>query len=275
MSALAAYGAAELAPTAMDIGVAIGKHLGAAAIGQVSAYANKPRTTKKKSSMGKKPKKAPNMGRVGSRVGGASAKWDTLSTGYTNMSPQTLQQLPLLNIIKATTPAYDRRLRDQLNFRGIKFCMNFRCEGALGTAKSFMNVAVISPKSDLLSTDSIPNASFFRDPNGTRRDIAFGDLALTSLDYYCNSINTDKYNIHKRMKMEVGPTQSTEGRKEKYVEFYLPVVRQIRYNENDPSPDGKNLYLVWWFSASDGGTPANSMRFSYRVTRYFKETVGL
>lgn len=274
-SALVNYAASELAPSAVDLGIAIGKSLGAAALSKATTYATKERPAKRGRSAYRK-STSRNMGHVGERVGSSSAKWDTLSVGYTNMTPQVINQLPLLNIIKSTANgAYDRRLHDQLNFRGIKFCMNFRCEGALGTAKAFMNVAVISPKSDISSADIIPNASFFRDPSGTRRDIPFGDVSLTSLDYYCTTINTDKYRIHKRMKMEIGPSASTEGHKEKYIEWYMPIVRQIRYNDNNQTPEGKNMYLVWWFSSSDGGTPANSVRYSYRVTRYFKETVGL
>lgn len=272
-SQLVPYAASELGLTPMDLGVAIGKHLGAAAIKKGKEWATKERPVKGPSSR-KKARATPNVNRVGERVGSSTAKWDTLNSVYTNLDPVDLKQLQLLNITKATSNAYDRRLLDQLNFRGIKFCMNFRCEGALGTAKAWINVAVISPK-DLPGSTILPASDFFRDPSGNSRSIDFGDPSLLSLDYYCSSINTDKYNVHKRLKMEVGPSNSTEGHKEKYVEFYLPVNRQIRYERDTSTPEGKNMYMVWWFSASDGGTPAASVRYSYRITRYFKETVGL
>lgn len=279
MAALVPYAAGELfkaagSPTAMEIGMAVGQALGTAAASKTSEYF---RRDKPKAYSARKPKKkGRNMGRVGERVGSANTKWDTLSVDYTNMTPETKNQLQLLNIVKTDgSSAYDRRLKDQLNFRGIKFCMNFRCEGALGTAKAMLNIAVISPKADLTSNTAIPNTDFFRDPTGTRRSIDFGDAALNSLDYYCNAINTDKYVVHKRLKHLIGPAGSSEGMKEKYLEFYVPVNRQIRYEATTANPEGKNMYLVWWFSASDGGTPLNSVRFAYRVTRYFKETVGI
>lgn len=278
MSALVPYAASELGPGAMDLGIAIGKHLGAAAISKGSAWLKKERLVKGRSSYKAKNRKdkVRNMDKLGDPVGSSSAKWDTLNIGYTNLDPEDLQQLQLLNIVKfGGSTAYDRRLHDQLNFRGIKVCMNFRAEGALGTAKAMMNVAVISPKSDLVSASPIPNNDFFRNPTGDDRGIAFGDLALDSLDYYCSAINTDKYTVHKRMKFMVGPSGSTEGHKEKFIDFYVPLKRQIRYESGTAFPEGRNLYLVWWFNASDGGTPAASVRFSYRVTRYFKETVGL
>jgi len=277
MSALIPYAASELGPGAMDLGIAIGKHLGAAAINKGSTWLKKERPVKGRSSYTSKNRKnkVRNMDKLGDPVGSSGAKWDTLNIGYTNLSPETLNSLPLLNITKFVGSAYDRRLMDQLNFRGIKVCMNFRAEGALGTAKAMMNVAVISPKAELASSSSVPVGDFFRNPTGGDRGMDFGDVALESLDYYCTPINTDKYTIHKRTKFMLGPSGSTEGHKEKFIDFYVPLKRQIRYESGSSFPEGRNLYLVWWFNASDGGTPASSVRFSYRVTRYFKETVGL
>lgn len=275
MSALIPYAASEMGPTAMDLGIAIGKSLGSAAIKRGHEWVSQERPAKK-NTYRKKARPTRGINRVGERLGSSSSKWDSLNLDYTNMNPLDLQQLQLLNVTKtAGSAAYDRRLHDQLNFRGIKFCLNFRAEGALGTAKAHMNVAIISPKADLTSSAAIPVTDFFRDPTGTDRAINFGDPALLDLDYHCSAINTDKYTVHKRMKFEVGPSGSTEGNKEKFVEFYLPVKRQIRYDAGNNFPVGKNMYMVWWYSASDGGTPVAGVRFSYRVTRYFKETVGL
>jgi len=272
-SALINYAASELAPSATDAGIAIGKYLAEAAAEKAKAWATKERPAKKRKSY--KTQSARGMDRIGEPVGSSTAKWDTLDVNYTNMSPQTLNQIALLNVTKQSTNLnYDKRLKDQLNFRGIKVCMNFRCEGALGTAKAMMNVAVISPK-DQNALGAIVNDDFFRDPSGLQRSAQFGSPALKQLDYYCSAINTDKYIVHKHKRMIIGPSNSTEGHKEKYISFYLPVKRQIRYKQNNSEPEGKNMFLVWWFSASDGGTPADSVRFSYRVTRYFKETVGL
>lgn len=271
-SALINYAAAELAPAATDAGIAIGKAFAEAAASKAKAWASKERPQKKRKQQSYK---ARGMDRVGEPVGTSTSKWDTLDVNYTNMSPQVLNQLPLLNVTKQSTNLnYDKRLKDQLNFRGIKVCMNFRCEGALGTAKAMLNVAVITPK-DMNVVGSITNDDFFRDPSGLQRNAQFGSPALKQLDYYCSAISTDKYIVHKHKRMIIGPSNSTEGHKEKYISFYLPVKRQIRYKQNNSEPEGKNMFLVWWFSASDGGTPADSVRFSYRVTRYFKETVGL
>lgn len=213
------------------------------------------------------------MYRLGERVGSSSAKWDKLKAGLTNMNPHVLNQLQLLNITKFTSEAYNRRQTDQVNFRGIKFCMNFKIENAIGTAKAWVCIAVISPKADLSSGDPIPNSDFFRSPNGATRDVDFGAAGLSNLDYKCLPINTDQYNVHLRKYLQVGPVTSNEGLKERLIEWYMPIKRQIRYNDNTNLPEGKNMYLVWWFSTSDAGTPANSLRVQYTIKRYFRDTI--
>lgn len=214
------------------------------------------------------------MARVGQRVGSMTAKWDQVKTNLTNINPETLYQVPLLDIVKESSgvTAYDRRKTDHVNFRGIKFCVNCRAEGALGTAVAWMNIAIISPRTDLTSSEAIPNAEFFRNPNGTSRGTNFDDASQNNVDYKCNAINTDKYNIHKRSSFVIGPSNSTEGNKNGYLEWYMPIKRQIRYNGGSSiKPEGKNMYMVWWFSTSDGGTPANSVRFQYSFKKYWRE----
>lgn len=220
-------------------------------------------------------KKRQAMRRVGERPGSSNSKWDSLNATPTAMNPETLYQVALLDVLKvAGTSSYDRRLKDQLNFRGIKFCMNFRADGALGTAKAWLNVAVISPKSDLASNAAIPVTDFFRDPGGSTRSADFG-IALNNMEFRCSSINTDKYNIHSHRRLVVGPSGSTEGYKERLLEWWMPIKRQIRYESATAYPEGKNMYLVWWFAASDNGTPASSVTYNYHIKRYFRESLGI
>ena len=215
------------------------------------------------------------MRRVGEPVGSSSAKWTQLQQSLTAINPQTIYQVKLLNVTKTISTVsgspYNRRLTDHVNFRGLKICLNFRVEGAIGTAKAWMNIAIISPKTDLASNSNIGNSEFFRSLTGDTRDIDFGNVGLNNLDYRCCGINTDRYNVHKREVMTLGPTTSTEGFKERYKEFYFPVKRQVRYQDTSEYPEGKNMYLVVWFSTSDGGTPASSVKWQYTIKQYFRE----
>lgn len=221
-----------------------------------------------------KAKKQAEMSRVGEPVGASTAKYVGESAALTAFNPETLVQTTLLDITKTSTSGdtMNRRMSDMVNFRGVKICMNFRVEGAIGTTVAWLNVAVISPKSDVLSSSALTNGEFFRHPTGDRRDIDFNDASLTNLDYYCASINTDRYTVHRRIKKTIGPNTSTEGLKDNYMEFYLPIDRQIRYENASSWPEGKNMYLVWWYSTGDGGTPINACKYQYRITKYFRDS---
>lgn len=212
--------------------------------------------------------------RVGERIGSSNAKFDDeRHSGLKN--PETLYQEFLLNVPPSASGQggkYGQRQSDQVNFRGIKFCFIFRTEGAIGTAQAFMNVAVISPKANLSSSDTIPDAEFFRNPFGTSRKMDFSDVNLNNLDYRCAAINTDNYNVHARKRLILGPANSTEGRKDRLLEFYMPLKRQIRYSTGSIYPEGKNMYLVYWFSTSDGGLPANSVKVQYVLKKYWRDT---
>jgi len=212
--------------------------------------------------------------RVGERIGSSSAKYDD-ERHEALKNPEVLYQQQLLNIPVDANRAggnYGFRQSDQVNFRGIKFCFNFRVEGAIGTAQAWMNVAIISPKTNLTGSDAIPNNEFFRNPFGSSRKMDFNDINLNNLDYKCAAINTDNYNVHMRKRLILGPTQSTEGKKERVLEFYFPLKRQIRYSTGTVYPEGKNMYLVYWFSTSDGGTPANSVKVQFTLKRYWRDT---
>ncbi len=222
-------------------------------------------------------KKRRTMRRVGENIGVSSAKYAELEVPtLTPMNPQTLYQTQLLNITRqpglASGSVLNRRMKDIINMRGIKFCLNFRCESPLGNAKAWMNVAIISPKAGLDGEASIPPDEFFRSPNGNTRDEDFNGLSMSNIDYRCCGINTDRYNVHKRQVMTLGPNSSTEGFKERYLEFYFPIKRQVRYEPGSNFPSGKNMYLVWWFSTSDGGLSASSIRYQYTIRRYFRDT---
>lgn len=219
-------------------------------------------------------KKRYTMKRLGERIGTDSAKQAILDLAYTTRNPQFLYSNFLLNLPRNTVAGDTRNARnsEMVNFRGIKFCFNIRTEGALGTAKAWFNIAILTPKANLESNEVLPTTEFFRLPGGTQRAIDFGGAGMDNLDYRCYNINTDKYNIHKRLRLTIGPAGSTEGRKERLIEFYMPIKRQIRYNSGSEYPEGKQMYLCYWFTASDAGAPLNSISMNYKLIKYFRDT---
>jgi len=221
--------------------------------------------------------------RVGEPLGTSNAKHET-NQYVQNLSTKTLYQFRLLDLPEKTTLAnensqLDRRVRDCVNMRGIKFCMNIR-RLALGAendnkSKLWFNFAIISPKAGIDNAETIPLADFFRS-DGNTREVDFNAAANTALDWRCNPINTDKYNVHKHKRLQLAPMDSTIGNKERLIEWYMPLKRQIRYQAGSVFPEGKNMYLVMWHVISSElvafGAQADSVDLRLKHIKYFKET---
>lgn len=209
--------------------------------------------------------------RIGERVGTSNAK-NNLSEVIANINTRTLYDEPLLNVTRGD--AINERKRDVVNFRGIKFCMSLVNKAATANGQNmYFNYAIVSPKADDTKL-ALPLAEFFRG-TGAQRHQAF-DNALSSLDFRCLPINTDKYNVHKHKRLQLGPYSSAEGKNTRTWEFYMPLNRQIRYeNGTTDVPAGKQMFLCYWCDYQDtnpGGVPVTNVAdFQLRILKYFKE----
>lgn len=239
------------------------------------------RWSPKKAAAKNKKKKRANMRKVGERVGTSNAKHATDYYNDQNWSSQTLYQFPLLNLTKASTDAYDRRVVDIVNMRGIKFCINIRRNpdtvgsNALNDAKIYCNLAIISPKANLESSEVVPTTDFFRSTGGTR-SVNFDNVTLRPLDYRCNPINTDLYNVHKHMRFMLGIKESFIETDQVTKEWYWPIKRQIRYENATANPVGKQVYLLFWCANSAEGTAntANVCKGEIKMIKYYRESLG-
>jgi len=207
---------------------------------------------------------------IGEAVGSGGSK--RLSTDYSlNLATRTLYSEPLLQIPKGTQ--IDDRTRDVINFRGVKICASIVNKSTTGNGeKMFWNMAVISPKAEN-HTAGVSTTSFFRG-NGATRTVDFS-TALTAIDFRCLPINTDNWIILKHKRMTLAPFSSTEGLNGRVVEFYLPLKRQIRYENAGSNPAGKEVFLVWWLDKQDtaGGTAltGNVADWQLKINRFFRE----
>lgn len=170
-------------------------------------------------------------------------------------------------------PAPNQRNRDILNFRGVKICCNFMNTSA--TYNLFVNYAIISPKTGI----DIELERFFRS-NDQERGVDFDNPNLTSMDYHCRSINTDKYNIvtHKRITLASESAVRQNGNKSysRQVMRYIPIKRQLRY-ENLGGELGEKcttpIYFVWWYDVEGQGTEPETfalLNTDLRLISYFR-----
>lgn len=226
----------------------------------------------KPSVKGRKRKYSDRTADLGDAVGTGTSKMRGLQRTYTTQNNRTLESVGLLNLTKGS--GIDDRERNMVNFRGCKIC--FEVENTFNTLvgrKLYFNVAVITPKALSDTTTSIPTAGFFRNSGALDRSIAFSN-SLSSLEFHCLPINTDKYHVMKHERKVLGPYSSTEGVNTLSMDFYVKVNRQIRYLDTGSAPVGKNLWLVYWvdyFGAVAGSTPVNCGRIGYDITQFFKE----
>lgn len=209
--------------------------------------------------------------RIGERVGSGGSKRG--ATNATNaLATRTMYQIGLMSITRGTN--VDNRLRDIVNFRGVKICMSFK---SLTTDRRlFLNVAVVSGKS--LSQNTIPpNAEFFRSSGGSTlgRGQDFSNT-LTALQFHCLPINTDLYNIHSHKRIILEPGNSAIAKGAKTISWYEKFNRQIRYDDSTSGgAPTKQAWLVYWLDQENNGSGTTSVASvvdsQVHIVKYFRE----
>jgi hypothetical protein len=167
----------------------------------------------------------------------------------------------------------NQRERQMVNMRGFKICIELR---NIRDDPLYFNLAVIAPKG---ATATPVTPDFFRGSTDDRA-IDFG-TALTSNEFHCLPINTDKYVVllHKRYRLGPSPgaTLYTNENSNNFlnIDRYVSLKRQLRWSKDEQSAESGRVYVVHWaaaFGASTGTLPAaNSYSMSKRYISYWKE----
>lgn len=212
---------------------------------------------------------------VGERVGtgGAKRNFVVRDTVVNSLATRTLliadlNEIPEGNVLQS-------RERKIVNCRGYKLCMELRnqAQGPL-----YVNVAVLSPKN---GNTGVGTSDFFRWSANDVRSIDFGDVTLTSNEYHCLPINSDKYTVlrHKRYVLgENGSTSFEDRNRANYanVDWWIPLKRQIRYETGaqESTQTGEVYCVMWcdnWGTAAGAGSTADQLAYTRRFVNYFRE----
>lgn len=235
-----------------------------------AAYKDRPARANSGRSQKKKRQKKSSVP-VGMPVGSANSKLAGSARAFTLQNNRSLESFGLLNLVKGS--GIDDRERNMVNFRGVNVCMEIENTFNLIQGRPlYLNVAVLTPKA-LAAPASIPVSDFFRNSGALNRSIDFSN-SLSASEFHCLPINTDLYDVVKHKRHMIGPYTSTEGANCIAIKMYIPVNRQIRYEDAGTTPVGKNLFLCYWvdFLGNPGGaTPTTCGRISHDITKYFKE----
>ena len=173
-------------------------------------------------------------------------------------STRTLYSTDLTAIPKNTTSNdINKRERQVVFVKGFKVCLEIH---NIGSTAMYFNCAVIAPK---CATSNSLSVDFFRG-SGNERSVDFS-TSLTSLDFHCRPINSDRFTILKHKKLllaKFGNTTNDGGTRTAYtvIDMWVPLNRQIRYEDNTTTASCNPVWLVYWMDkfATPGGSAASS-----------------
>lgn len=211
--------------------------------------------------------------RVGEPVGSSNCKRNLVDGGQdvTARASKTMYYNSLATIDIGGD--LNERVRDVVNLRGIKMCALF--ENTTDTDCLMVNVAVITRK-DSNVIDATLLEDFFR-ASTTSRTANFSAASFSALEMQCNMINSDKYMVHFHWRFCLGAPGSSDANRPyfKLVKKWLPIKRQLRYDDLATEPTNSNLVFVYWaapLSNARAATPvAASYNFSATNIMYYKE----
>lgn len=174
----------------------------------------------------------------------------------------------------------NRRERDIIDLKAIKYSYRFQNRGL---SPLMVNTAL------LVAYDSggAGSGGFFRTGQAGQRGVDF-DFNLSATDIHTLPVNTSKYDVLHRESFILGPngqTNQIDGGTRfndatpnwKLISKYMPVNRQIRYQDNG-SPETRIVLVIWAVHMDHTpGTPfvGGTARFSYegRNDSYFHDVL--
>lgn len=196
-----------------------------------------------------------------------------IATFETANNDRTLFSIDCSDIAVGT--GLDQRLRDVVEFRGMRLCI--RVKNINSAQNMYFHWAVISPKQD--GTAGVATENFFRSdvPSVTGRGQDF-DNTLDAQQLHCLPINPDKWNIITHKKYNIGQFAATSAYARsndafREINMYIPIKRQLRYDsDNFAQACTTPIWFVYWgarWNTLGGTAPTADLLISYRIHAYF------
>ena len=186
-----------------------------------------------------------------------------------------LHSAEITTIAKGST--YQTRERDWINLKGFRINKFFK---NVTTSCIVVNCAVLATK---VHDDkvSIPDngtelkEEFFRDETDPTRSTNWIEVGLTYQELAYNRINPDRWSIVKRWRRTLAGTDETDCRKQEWkINKYVPINRQLHYDDNNDKPETGRMFLVWWFTPTTKTTAASGITIGHstQVRAYWTDT---
>lgn len=215
---------------------------------------------------------------IGEPVGSGGAKRSIQLHDVTSFPTKSLYSHEVTEIGKSSINSINQRQRDIINLVGIKYLLEVR-NGSSDSRPVIVNYALISPKGgadvrDPVTPTSVTTVDFFRGYQTTRSQ----NFAATFSSVYLNNgtINSDKYNILMHKKMTLGGSNNNSPRA-RHVTGYVPINRQIRYDDAAINSCNSPIFFVAWQSYMVDTAAATSFaagEITFERICYFREPVN-
>lgn len=195
-------------------------------------------------------------------------------------STNSLYSYSMSTLDKTSTNNISGRQRDVVNIKGVKFVFNLH-NLSQDTALQ-INYAVIIPKNNrVLTNGSTSVGDFFRNEYSTSERSTDFNTSVIGRDKHTLPINADEFYVLTHKKYTVNPERLGAGdpsfswNKPNYLmdEMYIPINKQVRYNDLDNEPERGRIYFVMWTSGFqlDGTAVADQFKFELRTNVFFTE----
>lgn len=207
--------------------------------------------------------------KIGEDPGEATARTSrTVDESNVGRNSRTLYANNILDINRGT--GLHQRMRDIIHVKGFKVCMEVKSNTSSVSAGNelLFNLALVCPKGQ----QTVDTTRFFRDYHSDSRNQDFS-VALTSSEFHCLPINTDKYNILMHKRYRLGDSLNDVNPSYRFIQEYVPINRQFRYETgvDQANADENNydkLFLIYWSDVGMANGASASLTNVMNVTNH-------
>jgi len=239
---------------------------------ELRAAANTIGNAWKAKSRRKRPRKFKRPTRsYGETPGTAGPKTYGVGAPFASKDTRTLYNSNLLTMIRGTDNNINNRLRDIVNIRGMKMCVEME---NLTSRSLWVHTALICGKN---RNASFSSGDFFRSEGLNDRRSNDFDISLDSMQMRCNPINTDEWHVisHKRQFLPGTSANDKSGSTNIAVDTYHKIERQFRFEGIGAGTCNTPIWFVYWADGigvvNGAGPSLNAYNLGFRNVTYFRE----
>lgn len=219
-------------------------------------------------------KRRKTVGRIGESVRSPTRSKTHLSASNVATRDTRVLYNTELTALVATGSGINARERQQVYFGGVKFCISCRNNA---TVPLLVNYAIVHDKQTNNALTSVNPNDFFRTQGSTSRNTDFNN-ALSSLEFHCNHLNTDRFTVLHHRRIMLGPSPISTGYTPnvrtnfRQIRKYVPIKRKIAFEDN--LAQSKIWFIMWCdrqFTTGGSSSVAGAIEWQERHWSYFRE----